>query len=213
MAGISSKNGWGVQSALQAVTQVVAGVQSVIPNVGVGLQIVASSGPIRLSKLLWRVDLAPDIAAGTGISPVRWRIVVLGGAIPVDVSAFQKQAFVNGARPEIPSYISNGTPVPVLYDAWLDFSTPVPSPGLNGLASEEFADSGPAVAGGSGNVLSALLVPILDGNLPQAPLLAVNALMTIAAYGLGASAGVLGAGRASDYPSIPRYDVNLGGGI
>jgi hypothetical protein len=205
---VSSRNGWGFKSAFAPVTASAVGpVNTVLGNVGVAIQIVAGSA-IRLTKLAYRVDLAPDVAPGTVIAPVRWRTIVLLGQLPQDVSIFQAQAFGGAAaHPEIPKNLSDGTPIPTLWDIWSDFSAG--DPGLNRLAEVDFSDAGPSVS--QGETLTILLTPIID-TLSNALAGAANALMTIAAYGTGEGADAPGAsgGGSSDYRSIPRYDVRKG---
>lgn len=201
---VSSRNGWGFKSAFAPVTKSAAGpVNTVLPNVGVAIQIVASAA-IRITKLAFRVDLAPDVAAGSVISPVRWRTIILLGQLPQDVSAFQAQAFGGAAaHPEIPKNLSDGTPIPTLWDIWSDFSAG--DPGLNRLAEIDFSDAGPSVA--EGETMSILLTPILD-TLSNALAGDANALMTLGAYGTGQGANAPGAsGGGQEYGSLPRFDV------
>lgn len=204
---VSSRNGWGFKSAFAPVTNSAAGpVNTVLGNVGVAIQIVAASA-IRLTKLAFRVDLAPDVAVGTVIAPVRWRTIVLLGQLPQDCTIFQLQAFPAGAHPEIPKNLSDGTPIPTLWDVWSDFSAG--DPGLNRLAEIDFSDAGPSVS--QGETLSILLVPIIDV-LSNALAGNANALMTIGAFGTGLGANAPGAsgGGSQDLKSMPRYDVRKG---
>lgn len=200
---LSNKNGWGMQAALLPVTKVVGGVNTVVSNVGVALSIVAGNAAIRLTKLSWRVDLAPDVPAGTVNVPTRWRVLVIGGPLPPDVSLYQLQAYPTGAHPEIPATTAAQSANPILWDEWLDFSAG--DPGLNSLASVDWADAGPRVS--STETLNCLLIPILDANILQALIGAANAQMVIVASGTADSnaGGVSGANR--EQSSLPRYDV------
>jgi hypothetical protein len=207
---LSTKAGFGVQTALFPVTTSVAGpINTVIRNVGVAIQNVAGASPMRITKLSWRVDLAPDVPAGTVNVPVRWRLFICSGIIPQDIGVYQQQAFPTGSHPEVPANTAASTPNPLLWDAWLDFSAG--DPGLNRLASEDWADSGPTVAGGE--TVSAILCPILDSTMPNVLLGAANAQVTLALSGMsfaqpvGAAGGDFGASR-----SLPRYDVAAPGG-
>lgn len=206
---VSLKNGWGLMSAFLPVSANVGGVNKVTGNVGTAIQVIAGGGPIRLTKFAYRVDLAPDVVVGTVDSPTRWRVVVLAGQLPQDISSFQSQAFGAGSHPEIPQNISSGAPLPVLYDIWLDFAAN--DPGLNGLAEIDFADGGPAVA--AGDTLTILLTPILDQNIGQALLGTSNAMMTLLAYGTGVSQNATGGAGTGDTGSrsLPRFDSRLGG--
>ncbi len=206
---VSLKNGWGLMSAFLPVSSVVAGANKVTSNVGTAIQVIAGAGPVRLTKIAYRVDLAPDVVVGTVDSPTRWRVVVLAGQLPQDISSFQSQAFGAGSHPEIPQNISSGAPLPVLYDIWLDFAAN--DPGLNELAEIDFADAGPTVA--SGDTLTILIAPILDANINQALLGTSNAMMTLVAYGTGVSqnpTGGAGTGEAGSR-SLPRFDSRIGG--
>jgi hypothetical protein len=201
------KNGWGIASAFMQVTNPVAGVNAVNRNVGVAVAMPPGQAGVRVSKLLWRVDLAPDVPVGTVVSPVRWRLIIFQNQLPADISALQAQAFAPaGARLEIPKNIGTGAPVSVWYDNYLDFGAG--SPGLNALASEIFPDGGPSA--GPTDFLTALLTPIIDSTIAPAPLGAANALMTLAMYGTGAGAEAFGGvagGAIRTEPSIPKWDT------
>lgn len=209
---VSARNGWGMQTAFNPVTSSVAGpINTVLGNVGVAVSIVASGAPMRLSKIFWRVDLAPDVPAGTVNVPVRWRLLVMAGQLPQDVTAFQRQAYAGGAHPEIPDQTSGETPNPLLWDEWLDFAAG--DPGLNQIAERDFADAGPGVA--QGEFMSVLLTPIIDANIPQILLGVANASMVLGAYGLGVASGAAasgGIGGSGGSRSMPRFDVALNGG-
>jgi hypothetical protein len=206
---LSIANGWGFSSSQFAATTPVAGVNQVNRNVGAGRSIVAG-GSLRLTKLQYRIDLAPDVAVGAAVSPVYWRVFVLSGILPADLSIFQAQAFAAGSHPEIPLVQAGiGTPLPILHDIWLDLSAG--DPGLNRLAEVEFTDAGPTI--GVGETLSVLVVPILDANLPAVagPVIAANAIVSVSAFGTGVTVNPQGgSGGASDGArSIPRFDVAL----
>src|SRR5215813_13758496 len=116
MAQIPTRNGWGATSSLLPVTTG-AGVNAVIPNSGIGVAIIAGDWPIRLSELAWRVDVAPDVAAGAVVGPTRYRVVVFAATqFPVDVSVWQAQAFPAGSHPEIPSAQGIAAPYRILAD-------------------------------------------------------------------------------------------------
>ena len=200
------KNGWGTASAFSQVTIPVAGVNTVMRNVGIAIQIAPGAG-VRISKLTWRVDLAPDVAVGTVVSPVRWRLVVFEAPLPADIGLLQVQAFASpAARPDIPQNVGAGAPVPIWYDDWLDFGAG--APGLNAIASRDFPDGGPSA--GPTDFLTALLCPILDPSIAPAPLGAANAMMTLGVYGTGAGPEAFGGssgGPITTEPSMPRFDV------
>jgi hypothetical protein len=200
---VSNRSSWGIHSLFNPVTSVVAGVNTVIRNVGVAIQI--SGQVVRLTKLGWRVDIAPDVVAGTVVGPTTWRVVVFNAPLPQDVGLLQQQAFAAGARPEIPNAVSGvGSPLAILHDEWLDFSKG--SPGLNGLGTREFPDAGPTVT----DFLTVLLCPILDAQQSQAIVGAANAMMTIEAYGTAADGGAFGGAIGSGAPTSPslsRYDI------
>ena len=199
----SLRSSWGIHSQFTAVTKVVAGVNTVIQNVGVAIQI--SGMTVRLTKLGWRVDIAPDVVAGTVVGPVTWRLVVFNAPLPQDIGILQLQAFATGARPEIPLDVQGvGAPVSILHDEWLDLSKG--SPGLNGLGTREFPDAGPTVT----DFLTILLCPILDAQQSQAIVGAANAMMTVEAWGTSATAGAFGGipgAPAPTQPSMSRFDV------
>lgn len=206
---VSSRNGWGAQTAFFPATQDSAGARTVLANVGIAAQIIAGKSPIQLAKISWRVDLAPDVAVGTVISPTRWRLVVFAGQLPTDVSTFQAQRFPAGSHPEIPAITSENAPVTILWDEWLDFAAG--DPGLNAIASESWGDVGPGV--GPKEVMTILLVPILDATLSQALPGAANALAYLAVAGGGVSVDqtLANGGGTGGSRSLPRFDVSLGG--
>lgn len=204
---VSTKNGWGIHTALQTVSSVVGGVNVVTGNVGCAIVVQAGGGPIRLTSLGWRVDLAPDVAFGTAAGPVRWRVCVFTTAqIPTDVTALQAQGYANGNAPGIPLAPGDLSSVPMLHDLWLDFSAG--DPGLNVMAQQTFPDAGPSADQTSSLII--LLTPILDANLAQAPIAACNAQMTLSCFGTGVTVapngGVIGSGPQSGR-SLPRFDV------
>lgn len=207
MPGITAGSGWGLSCALVPVTFVDGGgVERVLPNNGVGRQIIAGDTPIRLTKLSWRVDLSPDVAPGTVVSPTWWRLLVIRkelskGSNPTDFTAYQSQAFAAGAFPAIPLLLASAAPDPVLWDEWLDLSASPPDPGLNQIAFRDFADGGPEA--GVGETLSCLLLPVIT-TLSQAAPGAANALITIAAYGTKVY-GEQSVGRNA--AGLPRYAV------
>jgi hypothetical protein len=206
---IAARNGWGWISNLVTVAKTVAGVNVVQTNAGVGAAI-QTTGRIRLTKLCYRVDLAPDVAAGSVSSPTQYRLVVLSGAnIPPDVGAWQQSGFGNAsAHPEIPG----ASPLEVLFDLWLEFAAN--DPGLNQLATIDFADAGPSVAGGQQMI--AFLVP-MNTTMTQAVVPAdgtvSNAQLTLGIYGRGDDGNIEG-GNAGQFSgaSLPRYDVRVGTG-
>lgn len=207
MAQISTANRWGVQSLFAAVGSIAGGVNSVVRNIGVAIQISPTQWSQRVTKLGWRVDLSPDQPVGTLVSPTRWRVVIIQGQVPADVSAWQQQAYgPNGARLDIPSQLANGSPFPILHDEWLDFG--LGAPGLNVLFLREFADGGPTID--PDTYLSALLIPLLDSAYATTPLnpAAPNAQMTLELWGTSATAGAFGGSptaQSSSQPSLPRY--------
>lgn len=199
----SVRGGFGVQSGQQQVTSVVLGANAVVPNAGVGVQIQALS-PSRLTTLRWRVDLSPDVPAGTTSVPTKWRVVVFSAAsFPGDISGLQSQAYPAGSHPEIPAQIGSGAPVTILHDEWLDFAQG--DPGLNAIASRDWTGGGGPSAG-DGNVLCVLLVPIIDANMDQSIIGASNAVMYLEAYGVEEQSD---AGNGSSAHSLPRYDVTV----
>lgn len=205
---ISTRNGWGMKAALIQAQKVAAGANVVNTNLGAGASIVAGSGPLRLTKVAWRVDIAPDVAVGVASGPTRWRLVVARGTLPPDVSAFQTQAFAAGSHPEIPQNIDAGAPLEILFDLWLDFSAN--DPGLNQLAFYDFADAGPTIFGG--DTMLVFLVPIVDAQLSQAIVSNSNALVTVGAWGVGVTVnpqGGTGNPQSSSQPSMPRYDARF----
>lgn len=198
-----SSSGWGSWAGFQPVTSSDAGpVNKVLGNVGLALQLQAGAGPIRISHLGWRVDLAPDVAVGTVNAPVRWRVCVLNDQLPQDISAFQVQAYPNFAHPEIPAKVGPLASPSVLFDRWLDFSNN--DPGLNAVAVVDLADAGPSVA--SGRTMTVLLIPIIDANLGQTLLGVCNALMYLEVYGTGVSQAGNSAAPQADR-SLPRWGV------
>lgn len=199
------KNGWGLTSAFQQVTLPAGGVNVVSRNVGIAIQIPPGAA-IRVSKLAWRVDLAPDVAVGTVVAPVRWRLMVVEAPVPSDIGLLQNQAFApSGARLDIPQNVGNGASVPVWWDEWLDFSAG--APGLNVIAERVFPDGGPSADPSS--FLTAMLFPLLDTTIAPAPLGAANAMMTLGLFGAGADAAAFGgsSGTSTTQPSLPRWDV------
>jgi len=204
---VSTRNGWGLQTAQFAVSQVVGGQNTVIPNVGVAVSVVPN-GSVRLAKLLYRVDLAPDVAIGTVAVPVLWRLFAIPGTLPPDLSAYQQQAFAVGAHPEIPKLFGGSSPQPLLLDVWLDFSAG--DPGLNRLAPIEFPDAGPSTS----ETLNIVLMPIIDANfLTTAPVGVAQAIATIMAFGTGVTVNPQGSsyGAGGDGArSLPRFDVGIG---
>jgi len=195
-----------MQTQFLPVTSSVAGpINKVLTNVGVCLSVVAGTAPIRLAKLSYRVDLAPDQPVGTVNAPVRWRVMVMTGTLPPDVSQYQAQAFPLGAHPEIPSVTAALSANPILFDLWLDFSAG--DAGLNEVASQDFADAGPRVV--NGGTLNLIVVPIIDANLGQTLLGVCNAQVMISGFGLvdtnpSPSGDAYGTKSQS---SLPRYDI------
>jgi hypothetical protein len=210
MAGLSGRTGWGFLSSQIAVTQVVGGVSNVVlNNVGAALSIIAGAGALRLTKIAWRVDLAPDVAVGTVVVPVLWRVIVFSGSLPPDITALQLQAFPNGAHPEIPAKIGIGAPVPILHDLWLDFSAG--DEGLNKLAERDFADGGPSV--NALETMNVAVFPLQDANLSNAPLGVANVIISLGAWGTGVTVNPQGGNGALDggSKSLPRYGVSIDG--
>jgi hypothetical protein len=205
----SIKSGWGVSAAQLPVGQLSGGLNAVIPNVGLVIQIPPSGFAQRVAKLGWRIDLAPDQPVGTLVSPTRWRVTIVQGQIQ-DVTAWQTQAFgAAAARLDIPKNYGNSAPLPVLHDEWLDLSSG--APGLNVLFTRDFADAGPSVDPTA--YLSALLVPLIDAAFPATPPNPAanqpSAIMTLELYGTTATAGAFGGpagAAAASQPSLPRYD-------
>jgi len=205
---VSSRNGWGVQTQFFPVTSSVAGpINAVLRNVGVAANIVAGPQGSRLTKISYRVDLAPDVAVGTVNVPSKWRLLVLAGDLPNDVGLYQEQAYPTGAHPEIPRVTASGTAVPTLHDEWLDFAAG--DAGLNRIANVSWADSGPTVGGTE--KMSILLIPIIDANLSQTLLGVANAQVYLGCYGLGVSVGESYQLTGGPSRSLPRYDVSLDG--
>jgi hypothetical protein len=204
---INAKGGWGFKTALVPVSQTQAGINVVQTDVGVAI-VVQAAGPIRLSKLMYRADLAPDVPAGSVSSPTRFRVVVLVGTqVPQSVSAWQAQDFgATATHPEI----ATRSPLQVEFDAWLDFGAG--DAGLNELAFVDFSDAGPYCPAGGAMVI--LFVPVIDSQMDQSIIPAngtfANAQMTIAAYGLGEGGSPQGGSDgAQSGRSLPRYDVSL----
>jgi hypothetical protein len=201
----NSRSGWGFITALVGAAKTVGGVNVVQPNVGVAT-VIQAVGRIRLSKLLFRVDLAPDVAAGTVVAPTQFRVVVLQGtSLPVDVSPWQNSAYGNAsAHPEIPA---QNSAMEVLFDHWLDVLV---DPGLNQPAFFDFADAGPAV--GPGMAIVVLLVPMITTMsqliVPTNGTFA-NVQLTLGVFGLGDTTNPQGG--VNNYgnrdASLPRYDV------
>ncbi len=191
-----------MQAVLLQVSSVVAGANAVIGNVGVAISVVAGNAPIRLTKLSWRVDLAPDVAAGTVSAPTRWRVFVVVGQLPQDLTSLQTQAYPTGSHPEIPANTAAGSPLPMYWDVWLDFTAG--DAGLNELVSEFWSDSGPTAS--QGETLNCVIVPVIDAQMDQSVIGSSNAQIVLAASGLAMSPGQAG-GNASGSKSLPRWDV------
>jgi hypothetical protein len=201
----NSRSGWGFITALVGAAKTVGGAWTVQSDVGVAT-VVQAVGRIRLSKLLFRVDLAPDVAAGTVVAPTQFRVVVLQGtSLPGNVSPWQNSAYGNAsAHPEIPA---QNSAMEVLFDHWLDVTV---DPGLNQPAFFDFADAGPSV--GAGMALIVLLLP-MKTTMGQVPLPAdgtfANVQLTLGVFGLGDTTNPQGG--ANNYgnrdASLPRYDV------
>lgn len=203
---VSSRNGWGVQTQFFPVTTSIAGpINAVIPNVGVAATIVAGPQGSRLTKIAYRVDLAPDVAVGTVNVPTKWRLLVLAGQLPPDITLYQTQAYPTGAHPEIPMVTASGSAVPTLHDAWLDFAAG--DEGLNRIANIVWSDSGPTVGGGE--FMTILVTPIIDANLGQTLLGAAKASVYLGCYGLGVSVAESSQLTGGPSRSLPRYDVGL----
>lgn len=197
---VSARNGWGFITQQFPVTKVAGGINVVVSNVGVAISVVAA-GTVRLAQILYRVDLAPDVPVGTASVPVLWRLFVVIGTLPPDLSAFQAQAFPAGSHPEVPLLTAAGSPLQILHDEWLDFSNG--DPGLNQIAQVQLPDGGPTV--NKNDQLNVILMPIIDANLPAAPLGAANAVVSLAAWGTGAGSLLGGIGAPDSAASLPRY--------
>jgi hypothetical protein len=158
---------------------------------------------IRLVKLGWRVDLAPDVPVASVNSPTLWRVVVFRGQLPQDITQLQLQAFPSGAASGIPAVTEQNAAVSIIHDEWLNFANG--DPGLNSLAFREFADAGPAVP--ANETMTILITPIIDANLGQGLVGAANAQITIEAFGTGDVGSSSGAGNSGGLASLPRFDV------
>jgi hypothetical protein len=202
-----------VQSSLVKVQQFSGGVNSVIPNCGLGIAVLAAECAIRMSSLAWRVDITPDVAAGVASGPVIYRVVAfVATQFPTDITPWQLQAFPAGSHPEIPFNNGPGAPSRILSDNWLDFSNG--DPGLSVLAGDDWHDGGPTVD--KGDTLCIVLTPIIDANLAQVLLSDSNAQLYLEAYGTESvkyspsnGAGMLDASGNLNAASIPRYDVAI----
>lgn len=206
---VTQKSGWGTQAALIQVVDGSGTANVVMGNVGAGINVQTGAGPLRVTYIGYRVDLAPDTTVGSVVSPVRWRLVVFTGSkFPDDLSSLQVQAYPTGSHPEIPSSAGPSASVPVLFDLYLDFSAG--DPGLNALASIPFPDGGPTAQGN--DALNIALVPMFDANLPTTPKANSNAFVTLIAFGTGIAQGQAGgqAGNQGTGKSIPRFDVSIG---
>lgn len=195
-----SRNGWGVTSGLFQVSQVNAGVESVLLNCGLAIQIPPSATPKRITHLRWRVDLAPDVAAGSVIVPDKWRLGIFRGQLPGDITSFQaSRNYVN--EPSIPDV----TALEVLHDNYLDAS--VSFPGLDVMSEKGWSDGGPTVD--AGDWLSILLCP-LNVALAQSAVGIANAFAYLEAYGTTSQASQqYGNGDSSDFKSLPRWGVGM----
>lgn len=204
---LNNQNGFGFAATFIPITKDAGGVRSVLPNVGAARQINAGGSPLRLTRLTYRVDLAPDVAVNTVNVPIYWRLMAFRGDLPVDVSQYQAQAYPAGAHPEIPANFQSAAN-PIMLDVWLDFSND--DPGLNQLAVIEFPDAGPDVAGNDS--VTVILVPLIDQNFPQALPGAANAVIALGVWGTGIGADARNAmGSGGNSKSLPRYDVAIGG--
>lgn len=200
---VSAASGWGFGSTLQAATQVIGGVESVVPNIGIGRQIIAGGAPIRITKLSFRVDIAPDVPSGTVIGPTAWRLIAFAGALPSDVTDYQRQGFPLGGFPAIPRNISAGAANTVIWDEWLDFAAG--DEGLNKLVSRDFTGSGPSV--GDNQTMSIVLIPILAA-LSQAHVGIANVMMTLGVFGEAtAQNGANGNSLSGNERSLQRFAV------
>jgi hypothetical protein len=177
--------------------------------VGIAIQVSPAAWAQRVTKLGWRVDLAPDVPVGTFVSPIRWRVLVIQGQVPPDITSLQQQAYgPAGARLDIPAQLANGAPFPILHDEWLDFG--LGAPGLNQLFLREFTDGGPAADPNA--YMSAILCPLIDKAYPlTAPNAAPfpSAQMTLELWGTSATAAAFGGSPSTaqaGQASLPRYD-------
>ena len=195
---------WGNVTAFIQATQVVGGVESVVPNVGIAIVVPPQGRPTRLAKLAWRVDLSPDQVPGTVEQPDRWRVCVFQGPLPQDVTSMQTSAAYQNVL-GIPQNNGQRAPVPVLWDEWLDAT--VSFPGLNAQFDRDFADSGPEVSGGE--FMTIILVPIIWPML-QIAVGVATAQLSLSAFGtIGIGTGGPG-GPDRGLGSLPRYDVGFG---
>lgn len=219
MPQISTNNRWGQTALFGQAGTVIAGANAVVGNFGLAIQISPSGGQ-RLTKLGWRVDLMPDIPAGTSVAPTVWRVVVIAAQVPQDITILQTQAFPTAGlpRPEIPAVRGGGAPFPILHDEWLNLAgaPPVNGNGLNSLALREFPDAGPVVDAQS--YLSVILCPIIDANFATLALNTIqpNAQLLLEAWGETATAaafgGAPGAQSIQGAPSLPRFATEHRGG-
>lgn len=203
---VNQRTGWGVVAGLLNTSRVDAGVESVERNVGVAIAVKAPpTNGVRLCRLEWRVDLAPNVAAGTVIAPDKYRLVVLQGELPQDITAYQNSAGYTN-EPSIPTAIAGNSSLPVLHDQYLDAN--VSFPGLDILASESFADMGPVVPGNE--TLTILLTPIITA-LSQTAVGIAASFHYLAAWGRGEfdPSGGISSSPGSKNASLPRFDVGL----
>jgi len=211
MPPITTRPRWGAITAFLPVTTLVGGLNTVISNVGVAIQIYPGAWAQRVTQIGWRIDLAPDVTPFTLASPIRWRVFIGQGQVPDDISAFQQQAFgatnPPGARLEIPFLRGGSTSIAMLHDEWLDFGCG--APGLNKLFTRDFADGGPSVAANA--FLCAILCPLIDAQFPITtspnPTPAF-AQMTLEMWGTSATAGAFAGDPFSSggkEPSYPRF--------
>lgn len=212
MPPIPARNGWGVQSSLVNVQSNGGGINAVIPNTGVGAQILADTTSIRMTRIAWRVDITPDVAAGTASGPTRYRVVAVAGAqqFPPDITVWQQQAYPNGAHPEIPLSQGPSAPLRVIFDRWLDFANG--DPGLSQVFWQDFPDAGPTVM--KGDTLCAFLCPIIDANLDQTLQSASNAMLYLEVWGRDCEAGYQSGSSqpmGGDFAaaSLPRFAVKV----
>lgn len=201
---VAQQSGFGAWTGFGPVTNGAASPNNaVLGNVGIARSIISGGAPIRITHIGYRVDLAPDLAAGTVNVPLRWRLVVLADKLPSDITAFQQQAFAAGAHPEIPADLAVSASPQILLDRWLDFGAG--DPGLNQVAVIDLADAGPVVAG-NGSTITVLLCPIIDANLSQTLPGAANALLYLEVFGRSTDA-IGNSSAPTGTKSLPRWGV------
>lgn len=209
--GVTARNGWGVVQSDQVIASTSsAGQDIVMSNIGCAIQVVAGPQGCRLTHLEYdiytRAFTAPENA------PVdNWRILVLLGALPPDVTGYQGNRAYGKPAEEVPALLAGSLPQTVLWDRWIfndSTQATVPGSSTNTRIREvyDFAGGSPEVPGGQ--TMSILVVPQLVPVTADAA--RAHFIINLNAFGTGGQTANRGAqGGGNGEASLPRWDTRL----